>query len=75
MQVEFDTHAMATKLQKAGFKAEMAEAVTYAIRDIAMTNVATHNDVKEAVQTMTLRVGAMLAFGITALGVLIALTN
>jgi hypothetical protein len=64
---------MTAKLRDAGFDEREAEAVTYAIRDIAMSNVATRFDVKDAVQTMTLRMGAAAAFIVAALGVIIAI--
>jgi uncharacterized protein with von Willebrand factor type A (vWA) domain len=74
-RIEFDTHAFASKLRTAGFDEGQAAAVTYAIRDIAMSNVATRNDVKEAVHSMTVRIGAAAAFIVAALGALITLAH
>lgn len=70
---EFDTHAMASKLRAAGFNEAMASAVTYAVRDIAMSNVATRSDVKDAVHSMTIRLGAVAVFIITAIGVIVTI--
>jgi uncharacterized protein with von Willebrand factor type A (vWA) domain len=72
-RIEFDTHAFAAKLRDAGFDEGMASAVTYAIRDIAMSNVATRHDLKDAVHAMTLRLGAVAVFIVGALGVLISI--
>jgi hypothetical protein len=74
-RIEFDTHAFASKLRTAGFDEGQAAAVTYAIRDIAMSNVATKNDVTNAVHSMTLRLGAMLAGAVAVLGVIIAVAH
>lgn len=74
-RIEFDTHAFLSKLRSAGFDEGQAEAVTYAIRDIAMSNVATKNDLKDAVHSITVRMGAVAAFIVAALGVVITLAH
>jgi hypothetical protein len=69
----FDTLAFAKRLQDAGLKKEVSEAIASAIQDVAMSNVATKADVREAVHDMTVRMGALIAGAVAVLGFIITL--
>lgn len=72
----FDTLEFARRLQPA-FNRDQAEAVARVLHEVALTNVATKDDVKDAVHTLTVRIGSAIVVGLTlatgVLGALIAL--
>lgn len=77
MTIAFDTLAFAHRLEEAGLDRKISEAVASAIQDVAMSQVATKGDVREAVReavhTMTVRTGAMIGAAVAILGVLVSL--
>ena len=76
MTVAFDTLAFSKTLEDAGFNRKQSEALAKAVQEVAMTNVATREDVANAVHTLTMRGFSALFVGlglVTAiLGTLIA---
>lgn len=72
MNASFDTLTFAERLQASGMRKAMAEGVAHAIQDIAMQDVATRADLREAVHTLTLHMGVMLGVG---LGVVVAIIS
>ena len=60
----FDTLEVARRLQPV-FNRDQAEALTRALNEVALTNVATKNDVKDAVHTLTVRIGSAIVVGLT----------
>ena len=72
MNAQFDTLAFSKVLQDAGIDESVRNAITRAIQDVAMKNVATTQDVESAVHTVTVRVGAMLGVGLSVAVALLA---
>ena len=73
MNATFDTLAFSDRLKAAGASEELSDALARAIQDVAMNDVATKADIREAVHNMTVRVGAMIGGAVALLGVLISL--
>lgn len=61
IRTAFDTLAFAERLQGAGMSVELSRALSHAMQDIAMQDVATKADLKDAVHTLTVRGFAALA--------------
>lgn len=65
MALAFDTLGYAKALKAGGLKAADAEAMAEAARDYIMTEIATREDLRQALETQTLRLtvrmGAMMA--------------
>lgn len=79
MGAQIDTLELANALEMAGQKPSMAQGVARAMQDIAMRDVPSNNDIREAVHTMTVRVGLMvggstLALIVAVIGSLISLS-
>src|SRR3546814_3727777 len=51
----FDTLSFTKRLEEAGLNRKVAEALSLAVQEVAMQNVATKADVEQAVHTMTIR--------------------
>jgi len=71
MSAHVDTLKLAKALEDAGHKPAMAQGMARAISDIAMRDVPSSSDVREAVReavhTMTVRVGLMIGSSTLAL--------
>lgn len=79
MTVQIDTLALAEALKDVGLKGS-GDGVARAIQDIAMRDVSSKSEVREAVHTMTVRMGLMiggstLALIIAVVGSLISLSR
>ena len=79
MAAQIDTLALATALKDAGLKGS-GDAVARAMQDIVMSDVPSNSDVREAVHTMTVRIGIMvggstLALIVAVVAALISLSN
>ena len=77
MNAAFDTLAFANQLKAAGMPAKQSEAIASAVQEIAMAEVATKqhvsNEVREAVQKLTVRgFGAAVAI-VSILAIIIKL--
>jgi hypothetical protein len=77
MAYAFDTLGYAKRLREAGLPPPQAEAHAEAARDFIMTELVTKTDLALALDhaalKLTVRLGAMLALGITALAAIIKL--
>lgn len=73
MPAHIDTLALAKVIQEAGFTPSMSDGLARAMQDIAMKDVPSQADVREAVHQLTVRMGAAAVFIVTVLGVLITL--
>ncbi len=72
MSAQVDTLALSQALKAAGLSAS-GEAVARAMQDIAMRDMPSNSDLREAIHTMTVRVGLMLAGAVAILGALISI--
>lgn len=61
----FDTLEFTKRLRAAKFSQDQAEAMVRALNEVALTNVATKHDVKDAVHTLTVRIGSAIVVGLT----------
>jgi hypothetical protein len=75
--VAFDTLGYSKRLRDAGLEQPTAEAAAEAARDYIMTNIVTKDYLREALDTMTLRLtvrlGGILAAGIAILAAILKL--
>jgi hypothetical protein len=79
MPAQIDTLALSQALKGAGLKAS-ADGVARAMQDIAMRDAPSNSDIREAVHTMTVRMGIMvagstLAIVIAVVAALISISN
>lgn len=77
MAFAFDTLGCAKKLREAGIAQDQAEAHAEAAREFIMAELVTKEDLRAALETQTLRIsvrmGVMLAAGLSLLGVVLRL--
>jgi len=73
MNAPFDTLAFVNAMETTALGKAGAETLARAIADVAMSDVATKSDIREAVHTLTVRLGAMIAGAVAVLGVVISL--
>lgn len=73
MNAAFDTLAFSNRLKAAGVPAKHSEAIATAIQEVAMAEVATKSDVREAVHTLTIRGFAAAVSIVGALAVIVKL--
>ncbi|MCW1428516.1 hypothetical protein [Novosphingobium sp. JCM 18896] len=80
MPAHIDTLRLAKAFEEAGQKPALAQGMARAISDVAMKDVPSQSDLREAIHTMTVRVGIMiagstLALIITVVGALISVAG
>jgi len=73
MNAPFDTLALKDALKDTPLGEAGAAVLARAIADVAMSEVATKSDVRDAVHSMTVRLGGMIAGAVAVLGLLITL--
>lgn len=73
MPAHVDTLALSKALEEVGYKPTMAQGTARAISDVAMKDVPSQSDLREAVHTMTVRVGIMI--GASTLALIIAVVG
>ena len=75
--VTFDTLAFVKRMQAAGMAVPQAEALAQALNEVVFETVATKVDLRELElrlrHDLTVRMGAIVAAGVTLLGALISL--
>ena len=75
--VTFDTLAFVKRMQAAGMAVPQAEALAQALNEVVFETVATKGDLRELElrlrHDLTVRMGAIVAAGVTLLGALISL--
>lgn len=74
MTAKIDTLALSQAIRDAGLSAS-ADALSRAIQDIVMRDVPSSGDLREAMHTMTVRFGLMLAGAVAILSAVITLQN
>lgn len=72
MNAQFDTLAFSHRLEAAGMNRKQSEAIASALQEVAMAEVATKTDIKDAVQTLTVR---GFAASVTIVGVIAAIVK
>ena len=77
MALVFDSLGYSRKLREAGLNQQIAEAAADAARDYIMLDLVTKSELREALDTQTLRLtvrmGVLLAAGLSILGVVLKL--
>jgi len=77
MALVFDSLGYSRKLREAGLNTQIAEAAADAARDYIMLDLVTKSELREALDTQTLRLtvrmGVLLAAGLSILGVVLKL--
>jgi hypothetical protein len=72
--ITLDTHKFISKLRKAGFPEEQAEAIAEAFAEANMeAEVATKTDLPELEYRLTIKLGAMITAAIAAVATLVKL--
>ena len=67
MPAQIDTLALSKAIEASGVSPSISTGVTRAMQDIAMKDVPSSSDVREAVHTMTVRIGIMIGASTLAL--------
>jgi len=77
MALVFDSLGYSRKLREAGLNTQITEAAADAARDYIMLDLVTKSELREALDTQTLRLtvrmGVLLAAGLSILGVVLKL--
>ena len=66
----FDTHRLTTYLKEHGFTEQQAVAITEAMQEIDLSQLATRRDLRELELRMTVKLGSLIVAGTSILAVL-----
>lgn len=70
MAIVADTHRLITTLTQRGFTEEQAEAITDAIQEIDLDDLATKSDLEKLDLRLTIKLGGLISIGVAFLAFL-----